>query len=87
MDALDMAVVKDLDSSETLGWVCNACNTKNAVTRRTCKKCMTSVTYSNQLSRAKNGSSLGASQGFVPVKQEDNPVNASCMLRSFTATI
>ena len=71
MAELDIAVCKDLDDGETLGWICNACGTKNPVTRATCSKCMTSITYSNQLARAKNGSSLGASQGLVATEAEE----------------
>jgi hypothetical protein len=67
---LDSILCKELDEGETLGWICNACSKKNAVTRTTCEKCMTSVTYSNQLARAKLGSSLGASQGLVAVDQQ-----------------
>jgi uncharacterized OB-fold protein len=67
---LKSTICKDLDEGETLGWVCNACSKKNAVSRTTCEKCMTSVTYSNQLARATQGNSMGASQGLMAVEEE-----------------
>lgn len=59
----------DLGVNETLGWVCGACSAVNQISRATCFRCMTSVTYSSGMGdmTAKSMSGTGAKRTMIAV--------------------
>jgi len=58
-----------LGVNETLGWVCGACQAVNQITRTTCSRCMTNVTYSSGMGEmnAQNMSGAKAKRKMIAV--------------------
>jgi len=58
-----------LGLNETIGWTCGACEAVNEITRGTCVRCMTSVTYSTGMGQmtAATRSGAGASRKMLAV--------------------